>query len=45
MQNGKQIHIFVNKRKIPLNVSSILYVLMKGNTAMLRAPFLYPRNS
>lgn len=33
MQNGKQIHIFVNKREIPLNVSSILYVLMKGNTA------------
>ena len=33
MQKDKQIHIFVNKRKIPLDVSSILYVLMKGNTA------------
>lgn len=33
MQNGKQIDIFVNKRKLTLDVSNVHYVLMKGNTA------------
>lgn len=33
MQNGKQIDIFVNKRKRTLDVGSIYYVRMNGNTA------------